>query len=263
MTEQVLYKNPTPATKIMTRPIRICYWNVWWRSDPTDVLNRLRQLQCDILCLQEVVVREDFDLPREISDSLQMGGSFLECRRTKSSRQGLLREGSAIFSRFPIVVDHKWLSRNTRAPFKNGLFDKRAVISAYLRLPGIVDMFSVGLAHLSYRLPFGIKRDALQQEYTNLRKFFASLDRSFDVFGGDLNSTGGIVNDISRWGCLARVEPYGKMKSWVGPPFLTRLVRQKTIDHTYVSPFINVVSARYSHAYPSDHRPLILEIQFL
>ncbi len=250
---------------ILDRSIRVGCWNVWYRSDPKKVIDRLKKMDCDVLLLQEVAYGDggrfqDYDLPTQIHLALNMSGYWVENRRMKK-RQGVLHEGQAIYSRFPTIYSDHQLCLGGRALGKNGELSRRVVVEGHVSFGEILNGISFLSLHRSYTLPFGLNRDQIRTEDLELLNTIIAKN-GLVVAAGDLNAHPD--SEAVRYLATA-VPPVGpdpSIPSWVGPPRLNWLMRvlrqQKRIDHAFSD--IKVVSADFFDAGPSDHRPLIFEV---
>src|SRR3712207_1486019 len=87
--------------------IRIAQWNVWFQEPPKRVLRKLRDLDADIICLQEVSTTSNkypgVNLPETLAHKLKYQFVLQEAHRWM--QQGSLQRnlGNAILSRLPIV----------------------------------------------------------------------------------------------------------------------------------------------------------------
>ncbi len=249
----------------LDRPIKVGCWNVWYRSKPQKVLDKLIAMDCDILLLQEVSYREGgrrkpYDLPTLIHQTLDMSGYWVENRKMKY-HNGMLHEGQAVYSRFPAVFNYHYLSSGGRAPGKGGEASRRIIVEGHVALGEILHGITFISLHRSYTLPFGLNRDQLNTEDDELLNQLVAKN-GLVVAAGDLNEHPS--SEAVRY-LAAAVPPVGPdcdIPSWVGPPRLSWFIRglgqHKRIDHAFSD--IKVVSAEFLDAGPSDHRPLIFEI---
>lgn len=249
----------------LDRPIKVGCWNVWYRSKPQKVLDKLIAMDCDILLLQEVGCREGgrqqaYDLPTQIHQALDMSGYWVE-NRTMRYRKGMLHEGQAVYSRFPAIFNDHYLNSGGRAPGKSGEASRRIVVEGHVPLGEIFHGITFLSLHRSYTLPFGLNRDQLDTEDSELLNLLVSKN-GLVVAAGDLNVQ---PNSEAVRYLAAAVPPVGPdcyIPSWVGPPRFSWLIgafgQHKRIDHAFSD--IKVVSAEFGDQGPSDHRPLIFEI---
>lgn len=164
--------------------MRVLTWNVWWRFGPWEarqpaILETLRRVDADIVCLQEVFeTRDGRSQPRELAEAL--GYQFVA-----AAGLGLdVAEesfGNAILSRWPIAGGK---ARGLPAP--EGLDELRSVLRADIDGPrGPLQAFST---HLNWRLDQSHVR---QQQVASVCDFIASSadERTYPpVLCGDFNA---------------------------------------------------------------------------
>ena len=123
-------------------------WNVWWRFGPWEarqpaILEALRRVDADIICLQEVwQTRDGVDQPGSFADELGY-----HCAHAAGLGLDLAPEslGNAVLSRWPITH-----SETRSLPAPNDLNELRTVVRADIEGPrGPIEVFST---HLNWRL---------------------------------------------------------------------------------------------------------------
>ena len=131
------------ATPIETR-LQVLSWNIWWRFGPWEkrrvaILDTLKQIDADIIALQEVWDEEGASLAAEFGDKL----GFHHVYAASMHRDGI-GFGNAILSRWPIIEhDHAMLS----GAVESG--ERRLVI--YALIDGPRGAFPVFNTHLNWK----------------------------------------------------------------------------------------------------------------
>ena len=123
-------------------------WNIWWRFGPWEarqaaILETLRRVDADIVCLQECwQTRDGEDQPGRFAAELGYHSAYVAGLGLDLAPESL---GNAVLSRWPIKSTE---SRSLPAP--EGLNELRAVIRADIDGPrGPLEVFST---HLNWRL---------------------------------------------------------------------------------------------------------------
>lgn len=130
----------------MLRRLRVATLNIWNRCGPWEerlvaIRAQLRELDVDVLGLQEVLVGAGVDQAREIADGLDMHVAF------GSTRADPIQLGNAVLSRFPIVA-----SAVVALP-DGGTTERRSMLCTELEAPfGRVPFFTT---HLNWKLHEG------------------------------------------------------------------------------------------------------------
>lgn len=164
--------------------MRVMTWNLWWRFGPWEarqpaIVETLRRVDADIVCLQEVFeTRDGESQPREIADAL--GYQYVA-----AAGLGLdvaeVSFGNAILSRWPITAGK---ARGLPAP--DGLDELRSVLRAEIHGPN--GPFEVFCTHLNWRLDQSHVR---QQQVASICELIASTleDRAYPpILCGDFNA---------------------------------------------------------------------------
>jgi len=123
--------------------LRVVTWNVWWRFGPWEaraagIEATLRNIDADIICLQEVWSADGADQATGLAEALGL-------HAVSGFRDGTDTQlGNAILSRWPIV-DHEV----TTLPLPDGKPGYRTLVRARVESPhGLIDAYST---HLDYR----------------------------------------------------------------------------------------------------------------
>jgi endonuclease/exonuclease/phosphatase family metal-dependent hydrolase len=164
--------------------IRVATWNVWWRFGPWEkrqaaIESTLRELNADVICLQEVWAAESGqDQVSELAEKL--GYAYT---RTPAPFWEGMSFGNAVLSRWPI------LDANSRPLHdEDGKPTHRTALHASLDAPfGACNVIST---HIEFRFDRTATRLA---QLNDLAEFVATIrgnpDESFPVIvAGDMNS---------------------------------------------------------------------------
>ena len=128
--------------------MRVLTWNIWWRFGPWEarqpaILETLRQVDADIVCLQEVYETRDGESQAAgFADALGFHHAYAAGLGLELAPESL---GNAILSRWPI------LSTEVRSlPAPSDMNELRVVLRA--EIAGPRGPFEVFCTHLNYRL---------------------------------------------------------------------------------------------------------------
>ena len=136
-----------PPPRIDTR-LRVMTWNVWWRFGPWEarqpaILETLRRVDADIICLQEAwQTRDGEDQAGGFAAALGYHSVYVAGLGLDLAPESL---GNAVLSRWPITS-----SEGRALPAPAGLDELRSVVRADIDGPrGPIEVFST---HLNWRL---------------------------------------------------------------------------------------------------------------
>ena len=172
----------SPYGTLLDTTVRVATWNVWWRFGPWEerapaIVETLRRLDADIVCLQEVWGADDGStFSGVLGESLGMEHAFA----TELELDGL-SFGNAILSRWPITSsDHR------RLPAPDGQDEQRTVVRAEIEGPrGPLQVFCT---HLNWRFDHSAAR---QEQVRFIAEWIAaSKPRTYPpILCGDLNAS--------------------------------------------------------------------------
>lgn len=243
--------------------MNVCYWNVCYET-PTEALVEAcaeikKTEQIDVFCLQEVPYLPDRAvLPASlaVANALGMKQTFEHTRTLRKTPDRLVGYGTAIVAPSLHSVRAQVLRTDPLAympPFYKA--NKRVLLSAKtFERPDI----TIGVAHLSYKLPAKLGRQALLAEHLKLAEYLdIEQERSEMVFGGDLNCQPGdglddILSQVGFYGLEAGAPTYRSRHWFAGHA-------SKDLDRAFVTQGL-YGEAKLGDFGPSDHKPVIVNI---
>jgi endonuclease/exonuclease/phosphatase family metal-dependent hydrolase len=173
----------SPPERVETR-LRVLTWNVWWRFGPWEarqpaIVDTLRALDADIVCLQEVwETRDGESQPRALAEALGFHYVAAAGLGLDLAPESL---GNAVLSRWPITA-----ARAGALPAPSGLDELRVILRADVDGPrGPLQVFCT---HLNWRMDQSHVR---QLQVAAACEFIGSTraDRTFPpIFCGDFNA---------------------------------------------------------------------------
>lgn len=164
--------------------MRVLTWNLWWRFGPWEerqpaIVDTLRRIDADVLCLQEVwETRDGKSQAATLADALGFHHSYAAGLGLDIAPESL---GNAVLSRWPITaVDSRAL------PAPEGLDELRVVLRA--DVDGPRGPFEVFCTHLNWRLDQSHVRE-LQLRFVCELVAATKVRRSYPpVLCGDFNA---------------------------------------------------------------------------
>lgn len=245
--------------------MKILQWNIWYQEDIKNILEVLKKVDADIICLQELTInhrRHNIDAPKYIADGLQYYYFYKESQIDISS--GRVRSyGNGIFSRYPIVESSFKYIRDLRKPdieivdySQEGRVYIESVVKAEDR------KLTVATTHMSYTDRFMETTDK-SIETDKLIAIVKEKQGDY-VLTGDFNAVPDsyTINEIEKY--LKNAGPGMEKKTWTTKPFSYKGFEAKTLDwrldYCFATPDIKIKSAEIVKTDYSDHLPLLLKV---
>ena len=243
--------------------MKLLQWNIWYQEDIKNVVALLRDINPDIICLQELTIghpefNKGIDTPKFIAEELGFHFYFKEAHDDPENIFG-----SGIFSRYPIVKNSFSLIREPK-----GTYDTHQHFSdqgrVYIECDIDIDgkLITVGTTHMSYTDGFSPDHEK-DAEADNLVKILSTKKENY-VFAGDLNALPDsyTISEVSK--ILKNAGPSFEESTWTTKPFnYNGFVADKLkwrLDYCFTTPDVKVDSARIVDTEYSDHLPILIEI---
>lgn len=239
--------------------ITVLQWNVWFREDIDNVVQVLRNIDADIVCLQELTQGYIEQTKENTWEHIQNELNY-QCVhqtipvRTESAQWS---QANAIFSRYDLSNrTSNWLHVPEN---DDDLFDQyRGYLAAEVDLGNT--MLSVGTTHMSFQVYPGDEDPELAQLLSVIEK----KNKNF-IMTGDLNAT----PDSHRVKTLdRRLKPAGPPydeNTWTTKPHKTDKFEASTLewryDYVYATQDVKVIDAKIIQTNVSDHLPILVTIE--
>lgn len=238
--------------------IKLLQWNIWYKEDPLKVIKQLKEIDADIICLQELTIgnslHDKVDTVEMIKDGLDYQVYFKDMVDDEDGKLA-----NAIFSKHSIKNFHyEWINK----PTGSGGYDDeyRCYIEATLDIEG--KELTVATTHMSYTDRF-IETDRKLQESELLLANFK--DRKNYIFTGDLNVTpdSKTIKRISEH--LKHVGPSFDQPTWTTKPFeyngFSAVTLDWRLDYVFSSKDITILDTEIIQTNYSDHLPILVDIK--
>lgn len=272
--------DPAMVPDLIESTVRIATWNIWWRFGPWQerqplIIDELRRVDADIICLQEVWATDETSAADVIGDAL----GYERVHEALVEFSPGVRFGNAVLSRWPIVG-----SEHRRLPADDQPDEHRLVLRADVDGPrGPLQVFST---HLNWRFDHSAIRSA---QVDALAEFVqSSRPRTFPpIVAGDFNAppdsdeirtlTGAapVVHDlvlVDAWRHVHATDP-GFTWDNANPFVAAQLEQTRRIDYVFTGWFKargagNPVSAELvgttptGGIHPSDHYGVVVDLRY-
>ena len=243
--------------------ITLLQWNVWYKEKIENIVKVIKELNPDIVCLQEIDLNSQHndykDVPKEIAKSLRYEYFYKPSMKFKNKKDWEFL-GNGIYSRFP-MSRHKM--RYIQRPTGINDYDKqgRIYIEAIVKIGK--KSLTVGTTHVSYSHRFEITPRKVK-EIDKLIEIIKKKGKMF-ILAGDMNSTPDsyTIKQLEKF--LKNCGPNHLQKTWTTKPFDYKGFKETKLrwrlDYAFASKDLNVIKSKVIKTKISDHLPILVEFE--
>lgn len=244
--------------------IKFLQWNIWYKENIVDIVNEIKKINPDVICLQEVTVNHPnynkIDCANFIQKELGMKGYYKYSEKIKGLPKANF--GNMILSKFPIKKKKYIYVQKRKGKLGSDYSDENRIYIE-VELKAGTKTLQVGMTHLSYTHKF-LETEKKKKEASQLLKILSKKKKGF-IFSGDLNSIpeSFLVKELEAR--LKNVEKDLKTNTWTTKPFdyngfkVDKL--KYKLDYCYVTKDLNVLSAKVVKTKYSDHLPILCDFE--
>lgn len=242
--------------------LRVLQWNILYQEPIDNVVALIREINPDVVCLQELARANRFNLG--IKDTAQyvkeaLGYQAFIAPAGQWTGMGGTEPGdvltfqNGIFSRFPLSK-----MRKVRLGESGRMYLEAAVTAGNSEV-------IIGTTHLSYSPRFEITEDKSREVRVLIKAVQAEPSDRF-VLTGDLNAVPGsyTITELERY--LKHCGPVYQENTWTTKPFshdgFTADTLDWRLDYVFARPGIHCTSAAIIETAYSDHLPILAEFEF-
>jgi endonuclease/exonuclease/phosphatase family metal-dependent hydrolase len=242
--------------------LKLLQWNIWESHNVDQIIAFLKDLNPDILCLQELryphlPVSQD-DIQKHIASSLGLY-SYCEIAQTWNNRYGIYSQGNGIFSKYPILEKTSFFLQESKPKPVDASDEGRIYVEATINANG--KQLTIGTTHLSYTKRF-VTTQKKKTEVEKLLKIVKEKSGNY-ILAGDLNSRpySWTIKQISK--TLKHCGPNLTNNSWTVIPFDYKGFHETELkwrlDYVFASKELYISSAKILKSNLSDHLPIFVE----
>jgi endonuclease/exonuclease/phosphatase family metal-dependent hydrolase/ubiquinone/menaquinone biosynthesis C-methylase UbiE len=240
--------------------IKFIQWNICYHEKVDKIIELLKRLDADIICLQELSgntvinpnIRTDIRIGKEL-------GLFSYCEKTQEwSNWEKEYQANGIFSKFPIIESKKTILHSSHSPsIINFSEEGRIYIEALIEIQDF--HLYIGTTHLSYSHKF---LGSIQKEEEEKKLIKAIKHRNNYIFSGDLNAppNSNIVNQLLKK--FKHCGPDFESKTWTTKPFdYNGFIENELnwrLDYIFSTKDIVIKSSEIIETDISDHLPILI-----
>lgn len=246
--------------------MKLLQWNIWYKEDINNILSTIKEMNPDIICLQELTINhphynQNIDTPRFIAEALGFKYFFKEAQKSISDGHER-RYGNAIFSHYPIIDSNFYYIQDLQDPnIQNTDYSKegRVYIESVIEVDG--KKLTIATTHMSCTDRF-VSTHEKEKETNKLIEILKEKKSNF-IFTGDLNSLPDsyTINEISK--LLKNAGPGLEQNTWTTKPFSYNGFNANTLDwrldYCFVTSDIEIKSTQIINTPYSDHLPILVE----
>jgi len=247
--------------------LKILQWNVWYKEKPENIILVLKEIDADILCLQELTdVSEEnpgVSVVDEITKALAYNSKYFVAQTWSDVDIPVMTMGNGIFSKLDFVSDRGFFIQDSGN--NNPRYDDEGRVYGEVDiLVGKNKKLTVATTHMSYTHAFegSKKRD---EENRQLHKALPTNPKNY-VFCGDLNTVpqSAFIQSFPEKSGLIPALFYND-NTWTTKPFDYEGFKADTLDYrldyVYTSIDVDVISAEVMQTDVSDHLPILTTIR--
>ncbi len=245
--------------------MKLLQWNIWYKEDAGHILELLKLIQPDIICLQESTIgypeNNGIDVSSFLAKSLDYNCFF--CPAQEWQLGGVLKtQGNVILSKYPIVdTSYLYIQQPQDPSLNSSDYTKEGRVYAEVCLDVNGQVLTVGTAHASYTDAF-VVTDAKRAELDRLINVFRHKRNRY-IFAGDLNVNSDADAIVAIQQHLQNLGPGFEYPTWTTKPFSYRGFEENRLhwrlDYVFGTEDIEVKNTSVIDTEYSDHLPLLLD----
>lgn len=243
--------------------MKLLQWNIWYKEKIENIAKFIREIDPDIVCLQELSAESDSNsglhTAEYLRDSLNLRMFYKDSHIWKKDKNDVKEMGNGIFSKFPIASGSYtviYVPQDNSPEFAQ---IGRNYLEAVLKIGN--SYLTVGTTHLTGTPGFAelpIKTKETDILITELRK-----NTSAFLFTGDFNAVANSQTFQKVSTLLQHAGPDIQEPTWPTKPYegTSGSVQdlKLRLDYVFATNDIVVHSARILQTQYSDHLPILVE----
>ncbi len=244
--------------------ITLLQWNCWVLEKKENILALLKEVDADIVCLQELTIGSPLQGGVSMPEYLATACGYNQFHKeipNLAPRDGVASLANGIFSRYPISkTSWQWINE---PKYGGQTFDDEFRVYAEAEIDLGSHRITVGTAHVSYTHEFAdtVAREA---EAATLLDVIQTKSSRY-ILTGDLNSLPGsyLISNLEK--NLQNLGPDYTEGTWTTKPCDYDGFKADTldwrIDYAFGTRDIRVVQAEIVKTGFSDHLPILVTIE--
>lgn len=235
--------------------MKLLQWNIWYKEKPENIVKLLKEIDADIVCLQELTIglslHGGVDVVQLVKDELGYEVYFKQMEVEGGY------QANGIFSKHPIKSSRfAWINK----PTGSGGYDDEYRCYAEATIDLDSRELTVGTTHMSYTHEFKETKRKLKES----EQLLAELHNKKNfIFTGDLNVIPESETIAKVSGLLQQASPDYSQPTWTTKPFEYNGFKAETLDwrldYVFASKDLGIKSSEIINTEYSDHLPILIE----
>ena len=244
--------------------ISLLQWNVWIFEKKENLLELIKAVKPDIICLQELTIGSTFQDGANVAEylAIELGyNQFHKSIPNLAPSDGVGDLANGILTRFPIVsTDWQWVQEPTSG---GKMYDDQYRLYTEAKIQVGEIALRVGTTHMSYTHKFS-NTPLRQAESDRLLNILESKNDKY-IITGDFNAVpeSYLVPKVER--LLKHAGPDYEVKTWTTKPFSYNGFEETDLnwrlDYVFTSRDIEAVSSEVVQTDFSDHLPILTQLR--
>ncbi len=246
--------------------MKLLQWNIWYKEDIANILKTIKEINPDIICLQELTINhphhnQNINTAKHIADGAVFNCFFKEAQ-TNFSEGKYRNYGNGIFSRYPIVRSSFTYIQEPQDPNSQNIdYSKEGRVYLEVDIDIKGKIVTIATTHMSYTNGFASTKEK-EIETKKLIDILKNKKNNF-IIAGDFNSLPDsyTISEILKY--LKNAGPALEEKTWTTKPFSYNGFEAKDLewrlDYCFSTPDIIIKDATIVKTVYSDHLPILLE----
>lgn len=239
--------------------MKLLTWNIWYKEDPKNVFELLKNAEWDVCCLQEVMKgfhSEVPDVAEYLKDSLGVDG-YLATAQGRPEKGW--SQGNLILSRLPIVDTFSYFIQDQSDDPEPSFSDEGRVVAGV----ELNNSLKILTTHMSYTPRFA-ETDKKNAESRKLIDYLKRFKQPV-VICGDFNAipASNLIENLDE--DYKNLSPDFAEPTWTTKPFSYEGFEVDTLsyrlDYIFGSKEVELTDTKIIQTEYSDHLPILAEVQ--
>jgi len=245
--------------------VKLLQWNILYKEKIENIVKLLKEINADIICLQELGIDCKFnptisDTPSYVASQLGYNYYF-ERAHTKSDMTEMKAIGNGIFTRFKINKKSHFFTQEPKPIQKSYQDEGRVYVEVELDIDHL--LFTIATTHLSYVHEFQINNQK-RAEIDKLVNYAKNKKEKY-IVTGDFNCPPDsyAISELNKY--LVHCGPSFEKPTWTTKPFEYQGFNEDKLrwrlDYIFATKDVKIISSEIVKTNYSDHLPILVKFE--